>query len=137
MTCIPILLVRWMSIEWRQRRSRAPVPLPPAEPGHLLPGPARILVLLLACLVAYGLFATALAGKIFLEGVPWPEAGKSSLAFSMLALPQDWRVSWPDDFASSLGWAMVPAALGSLGLVVLATRRRERLAPAVAAICAI
>jgi hypothetical protein len=135
--CIPVLLVRWMSIEWRERRARPPVPLPPPEPGHLLPRPARILVLVLACLVAYGLFATVLAGQIHLEGMPWPEADKSFLVFSVLALPRDWHFSWEDSFAFSLGWAMVAAAFASLGLVVLATRERERLAPAVVAICTI
>jgi hypothetical protein len=132
-----VLLVRWMSIEWRQGRARAPVPWPPAEPGRLLPRRARILVLVLACLVAYGLFATVLVGNIYLEGMPWPQGEKRYLALSVLTLPRDWHFSWLNSVTSSLSGAIVDAAFGGLGLVVLATRGRERLAPAVAAICAI
>ena len=135
--CIPILLIRWMSIDWRQGRARPPVPLPLAEPGRLLPRPARVLVLMIACVVAYGLFATALAGNIYLEGVPWPDGDKRYLAFSVLTLPRDWHFSWIDSVARSLGGAIVKAAFASLGLVVLATCGRQRLAPAVAAVCAI
>jgi len=135
--CIPILLIRWMSIEWRQGRARPPVALPPPEPGHLLPRRARILVLIIACLVAYGLFATALAGNIYLEGVPSPDGDKRYLALSVLTLPRDWHFSCLDSVTSSLGAAIVDAAFASLGLVALATRGKQRLAPAVAAICAI
>lgn len=135
--CIPILLLRWMSIDWRLERAAPPVALPPPEPGRLLPRRARILVLMIACLVAYGLFATALAGNIYLEGVPQPAADKAYLAFSILTLPRDWHFSWIASVAASLSGSIVDAAFASLGLLVLATCGRHRLAPAVTAICAI
>jgi hypothetical protein len=135
--CIPVLLIRWMAMEWDQGRGRPPCPLaaartrpPSAAPGAPSPSAAR----LSRCLWT---LRNGSGGKISLEGVPWPEGGRTSLVFSMLALPRDWHFSWADNIASSLGWAMVPAALASLGLVVLATRGRQRLAPAVTAICAI
>ena len=106
-----------MSIDWRQGRARAPVDLPPPEPGRLLLRRARILLLITACLVAYGLFATALAGNIYLEGVAWPEADKGYLAFSLLTLPRDWHFSWIGSVASSLSGSIVDAAFASLGLV--------------------
>ena len=92
---------------------------------------------MIACVVAYGLFATALAGNIYLEGVPWPDGDKRYVALSILTLPRDWHFSWIDSVASSLGGAIVKAAFASLGLVVLATCGRQRLAPAVAAVCVI
>jgi len=98
-------------------------------PDYLLRRWARQGLLLLACIVFLGQFSVVLYGFTDLDPGLYPDLG-STLILALIGL------GFLSLAVSKFVTAALVAFVGGVGLVVLATRRADRLSPCLAALCA-